>query len=334
MKRLIFVLPSQKVASSRVRALCLSKHLNCEHAFYFVDRKYLKPLILGYVINLFRFFKYLISLDRRRSTVFIFIKPIYIFPVFVTRLFGFRDISLDINDPYHHPMILGFAKTFILFILAPKKIFESIEYYNYCSRSKLLKPFLNSTAIIEDSPQHTTKADLSRKEPIVVWFGSPTTSQCLLPYLSILRLWRQQGFTLILMGASSAVSTKIYDAGISHTLVEQYNFEELSEVLIRSQISFVPMPIGDPLFELRGNLKAKLAMSFACCVFAADLAMHRRLILSGHDGILFSTQDELSESVLSMTKMDLYHIMVQAYIKISTNYSAKSHAHMLSSFLC
>ena len=170
-------------------------------------------------------------------------------------------------------MILGFAKTFVLFILTPKKIFESIEYYNYCSRNDLLKPFLYRTAIIEDSPQHTTKADLSRKEPIVVWFGSPTTSECLLPYMSILRLWRTLGFTLILMGASSAVSTKFDIAGISHTLVDQYNFEELSEVLQRSQISFVPMPIGDPLFELRGNLKAKLAMSFACCVFAADLAM-------------------------------------------------------------
>ena len=332
MKRLVFVLPSQRVISSRVRALRLSQYLKREHAFYFVDRDHIQPLVFGYVINILRFSKYLISLDRRRS-VLVFIKPIYVFPVVLARLFGHKDISIDINDPYHHPMILGFARTLILFALSSKKVFESVEYYNYCSQSPVFKTFLYKTAIIEDSPQHTAKVNISHKEPTVAWFGSPTTSQCLLPYLSILRLWRTLGFNLVLMGASSAVSAEIEAAGISHTLITQYNFEELSQVLLRSQMSFVPMPIGDSLFELRGNLKAKLAMSFACCVFAADLAMHRRLILSGHDGILFSSHDQLTEQILSMTPIRLSHIMAQAYAKISTNYSAESHALMLSSFI-
>lgn len=329
---ILFVLPSASVVSSTVRALCLQPHFPVQTSIYYVQNATTYRFKIGSLINAARLIVYLAKNTSKYSDVYV-VKSLSILSAFVVKLFFFHSSVLDINDPYHHSRILGPVRATILFLLYPKKVFESIEYLQFCQSTPPFSALVSNAKIIEDTHQHSCIVDFDKKKPIVAWVGSSHTCTVLNDYILHLQYLNSIGLRISLLGLKPAVRHILDSHRISYDYKSQYTFEDLEHLLSTAQFAFVPMPANDELFTLRGNLKAKLCMSFGCCVLASKLPMHQRLIMHGYDGILFRTMDDMSTCLSRLTPHTLSLIMRNAYHKVHTNYSTSASAKRLYRYL-
>jgi glycosyltransferase involved in cell wall biosynthesis len=137
------------------------------------------------------------------------------------------------------------------------------------------------------------------------------------------------------MGADPLVVAELRRKGCVLKNIEKYNHEELQELLSSASLSFVPMPNVD-LYELRGNLKIKLAMAAGCITVASDLQMHRRLIKSGINGYLFRDYEDFKKTlnkISSELSGSIKRIGKASNIEIVNKYTRKSHAEKICNFI-
>jgi hypothetical protein len=298
-KVVAFLIPFNKsMASNHVRAKCLIGYAPQGWLFHFLDGEYPKIFDRKVLRLLYRNLFYFISLTKlkliHKEVVVLAIKQDSLMLIFLIRkVLGLR-LILDINDPIHLHPGLGRTKTLRLLKFADHLIFESPEYKNYWNENKIAK-----ASIVEDTPQsECVFLDFSSREQCVAWAGSPATSQVLLEFIPHLLLFNKLGYDIKLLGASNDVNKELSRAGIKTVLIGSYNHASLVENLTGVQIAFIPM-LNIDFHNLRGNLKAKIAMACGCLTIASKNEMHERLIENGKSGFLFDSFDELS-SILNL----------------------------------
>lgn len=261
------------------------------------------------------------------------IKPRSPMLVFIARFLLLRKICLDINDPLHvsgHIGKFSYARTFLMMCFCNKIVFESVEYRDFWGS------FIRSKSkVIEDTPQFSeiSSSYTSRKKNLV-WFGSPETSETLLPFMQYFVAFRKYGYDLVLLGASSNFCNHLSEMGIDYDIHHKYDSKLLKKVVSNAAISFVPM-LDNEKYTLRGNLKAKYSMACGAVTIASKVPMHTRLITHGFDGFIFDTYDEfvlILDSIGSDRSLP-QEISKNANIKIFREYTPQIHAAKICKFI-
>jgi hypothetical protein len=289
-RTIAFVLPFDKtMASFYVRAKCLADYAPNGWIFEFIEGEY--PIRLNYrvVRAIYRNLYYVISLIRLKfngkKPLALVIKPNSPLLIFIIRYVLRIAVISDINDPLHLPEFNGYLSTLLIIKSSNRVIFESQEYQDFWGG------FSQST-VIEDTPQHECiSIDYSKRTKQVIWVGSPATSESLLDFFPHLLSFQEFGFSIKLLGASPSIVQSLLDADIQVLPVYNYNNASLLAELSASMISFVPMPNND-LYNLRGNLKAKISMACGCLTIASRNKMHERLIENQQSGFLFGSYED------------------------------------------
>ena len=328
-KKIVFVLPFVEMVSNYVRALCLQGYETEKWQFVYLKGTY--PVLFRIFIlrTVYRYSYYIYELWKLKSqsglVVAYFIKPSSPFLLLlVRRLLGIR-VMVDINDPYHLPQLLGFNATSNLFENADRLIFESEEYANYWHLN-----YSRITEIVPDTPQHEcVYLNSASRDKSVLWVGSPHTANYLRDYLKYFELFAAYGYQIRFLGISSETLSILHDAYFMFTFVENYNVDMLAEELSKALVSFIPMP-EDNLFELRGNLKAKVSMGYGCLTIASGLPMHKRLITNKVNGYLFDGIDDFQEILVEIENRSIASsISLEGNKYVSNKYTRNRHASAL-----
>ena len=135
----------------------------------------------------------------------------------------------------------------------------------------------------------------------------------------------KKGYYFKFLGCDKEIVKKLTESGVYIENKEKYDFREMARILSESRFAIVPM-FSSEKYIYRGNLKAKICMSFGCCVLASDLDMHKRLIEHGVDGYLVKNFDLLDETYFST---NWERIGENASNKIAKNFSRSNHAHLI-----
>lgn len=297
-KAIVFLIPFDKsIASNHVRAKCLEGYASNGWSFEFLETRHSNERhherfhgfykIIFYILGLIKIkFKY------KRIVAFI-IKPDSLILMFLIRRILRVPLISDVNDPIHLFPRVGQARALRLFHASDHVIFESLEYKCFWAGNEM-----PPVSIVEDTPQfECVFLDFVTRASYVAWVGSSLTSEVLLEFIPHLWLFNKMGYHVLLLGASDDVNQALCRAGIKTTLIAKYDHSSLVDNLTMAQIAFVPM-LNNELHELRGNLKAKVAMGCGCLTIATRNAMHERLIENGKSGFLFNSFEEL-DSVLN-----------------------------------
>jgi glycosyltransferase involved in cell wall biosynthesis len=325
-RELFFILPFRQMVSNYVRAECLDGYAINKWRFTFVKGSY--PIFFNYFLfrTLYRYWFYLkiffkIKLQSIDAVAY-FIKPQSPLLLFIVRRFFRIKVMVDVNDPYHLPSLMGKKITEALFKNADWLIFESKEYFDYWAFR-----YQHKSSIVSDTPQHECIYinSLNRGES-VIWVGSPNTSPYLIDFIEHFKLFNEYGYKVKLLGASEEIVNVLRNASINFFVIKSYNTNILAAELEQAFLSFVPMP-SEELFELRGNLKAKLSMGFGCLVIASRNDMHERLISDGENGFLFNTVNELRIILERIkNKSEASNMAVKGNIYVANKYSRYEHA--------
>ncbi len=326
------------MASIYVRALCLDGYAPPGFSFSFLNG----PVNLSRfrILNFLQSTSHYLSalkkeiINKNNNSVVYFIKPRSIFLIFVVRFLLRLKIYLDVNDPLHRKEHLGFCSK-IRFIhmlkLTHGVVFESDEYRNYCKEW-----FRGPVKTIEDTPQFEISfINFAKRKRRVLWFGSPATSKMLTQFVSHFIEINRLGFEILLLGADPAVVEYLRSEGADVNSVPEYSHIDLLTEASDSMFCFVPM-VHSEEFELRGNLKAKFGMAAGCITIASDLMMHRRLIVHGTDGFLFSNFQQfqqISRLVLKKNLTDLTKIAHNSNKKIMDLHCRERHAKKICEFM-
>lgn len=304
LKKIIFVMPFVEMVSNYVRALCLEGYETRGWNFIFTKGMY--PIKFDkYVLRtLYRYYYYISEIRKCRenssSIVVYFIKPNSPLLIFIIKYLLGMKIMVDVNDPYHLPELLGFNKTKKIFKYADKLIFESEEYANYWN-----KKYGNKIEIISDTPQHECiYLNSNYRNKSVIWVGSIHTAQYLLQYKKYFELFSEYGYEIKFLGVSKNIFTNQFNRINDYKFIENYNVEILAHQLSSSLISFIPMPDED-LFNLRGNLKAKISMGYGCLTIVSNLEMHKKIINHGVNGYLFDDFEDFEKILINIENRNL-----------------------------
>jgi hypothetical protein len=337
-KTVAFLLPPDKgMASIHVRARCLIGHQPKGWHFKFIEGPE-QSAGVGGIERFTRFLIYLMNLSRIRcqknDLSFYFIKPSSIILLVFCRWILRSPVFIDINDPLHLPEHMGRFACFkfrLMLKISNGAVFESEEYHTYCA------PWLQiPTTIIEDTPQFEKIYDNFDKRVMgVVWFGSPATSIVLESYMPHLVKFDKCGLKIVLVGASSEVVARVKAEICSVVNIEKYDHRQLVDILSGMIAAFVPMPFGAS-FELRGNLKAKLAMAAGCITIASDLPMHRRLISHGNNGYIFDDEEAFSkicDEIKVAPPLRASKLGRAANLHVMANFNRSAHANAISKFI-
>lgn len=333
---IIFVLPSEPgLPSEYVRAQCLFGVEPNGWEFLFYRRassKQKKNKYWMYLSSLRNLVKGIKALEGSSSKVYL-IKPLSVIEMIVLKLFIRSPVYIDVNDPYHLEEFLGpnsLLKFKLIAYFSDGVIFESLENFN-CHDLWLQK----KSIVVEDTAQFIPSLELAvdeSKQKTVVWVGSPKTSNVLLDSLDALKAFISFDYELELLGASDEVSKALIANNIDANVRTSYDREFMTQRLSVSSISFVPMP-NINLFNLRGNLKAKLAMAFGCIVIAQNNEMHRRLIMPSNTGFLFSTVSDLETILVEIeNKKNREKIRKGAIKYVQEYFTPQKHAQLLVDF--
>jgi glycosyltransferase involved in cell wall biosynthesis len=332
-----FILPDRGAeASIYVRAKSLKDFRSNGTRFEFLSTTF--PLINSRVRRKLFWAIYNFKLIKKRIPsrfeALYFIKPSSFFLLFFCRIYGYK-VYIDINDPLHrreHLGCFGIIKFILFCLVANGLIFESYEYYQYWKWM-----FFKKSTIIEDTPQihKIYEKYKTREHNLIIWFGSKETSIVLMQYIDYFKAASEKSYKFLLMGADSAIVSKITEAGCLCESVDKYDHSVLVENLERAQFAFIPMP-NKPSYTLRGNLKAKMAMAFGCIVLASDIPMHNRLIKNTYDGFLFKDLTSFSnylESIRKMNVSEVINISKAANHKIMSNFNPENQAKQICEFV-
>ena len=294
MRTIAFVLPFTKMVSNYVRALSLRDYEPHDWQFVFIEGDY--PRIFNFFIlrTIYRYLFYLTALSKLNkgssAVVTYFIKPGSPVLLWLVRHVLKMRVMLDVNDPYHLPELLGVKTTTALFKNADRLVFESKEYCEYWAPN-----YSKISTIVSDTPQHECiYTNFRNRSRSFIWIGSPHTAPYILTFMDYFKVVRKHGYSLRFLGASEKILELFRTSGIDFTVVEQYDNQVLANELESSFASFVPMP-KDDLFQLRGNLKAKVSMGFGCLTVASRMPMHESLITHGVTGYLFDNLQEFEQ---------------------------------------
>ncbi len=293
-KKVLFILPPDSSLPSRyVRALCLSGYEPAGWEFLYLDRASFSFTGLRFFARMRETLCFVIlSLFvriRHRPQGVVVVKPNSCIHVYALRLiFGVR-VVVDINDPMHLDLYLGRGKFKRLLLAANAVIFESEEY------SRLISRWLKCEyAVIEDTPQQDTvvSPESFPRQNVLVWFGSPATSEVLYQQREALKKIQALGVSINLLGLGKEVECALINDGLEFQSVRSYDRDVLVKFCREAKFCIVPSPATDE-YKLRGNLKAKIGMAMGCVVIASDLRMHRRLIVDGVNGYLYDSNETL-----------------------------------------
>jgi hypothetical protein len=232
-------------------------------------------------------------------------------------------IISDINDPVHLPPYGSRLKTLLILKFSNRIIFESQEYRKFWGEDKIA-----SSSIIEDTPQHECiYLDYLIRVKQVIWVGSPAMSGVLLDFIPHLLLFNKSGFEVKLLGASASVVQILLNSGVRLFSLYEYDNVTLTKELATSAISFVPMPNSE-LYNLRGNLKAKISMACGCLTIASKNEMHERLIENQKTGFLFNSYADLRVMVEFISKEYFLckSIAFNGNLYIANNFTRTDHA--------
>ena len=333
---IIFVLPSEPgLPSEYVRAQCLFGVEPNGWKFLFYRRsssKQKKNKYWMYLSSLRDLVKGINALEEPSSKVYL-IKPLSVIEIIALKLFIRSPVYIDVNDPYHLEEFLGpnsLLKFKLIAYLCDGVIFESWENFNYHNKWVQKK-----SIVVEDTAQFVPSLELAAdesKQKTVVWVGSPKTSNVLLDSIDALKVFVSFDYNIELLGASDEVSKTLIANNIDANVQTSYDREFLTKRLSVASISFVPMPDSN-LFNLRGNLKAKLAMAFGCIVVAQNNEMHRRLIMPSNTGFLFSTDSDLQAILVEIENRKNREKIRKGAIKYVQDYfTPQKHAQSLVDF--
>lgn len=248
--------------------------------------------ILGYVGDLIS----LVTLTWKSRIIrksVIINKPKRIFAPLMLKLVG-NKIIYDLNDMLDTKSQLGrfySVKCRILFSIADTVIFESEEYRDYCIENKYIDE--KKTAIIEDVVIETNY-DPNVKENIIIWIGSPETSEILLKYIDFIKEV-QKNYIWILYGISSKVRDCLDKAQIKYSYKQKYDSVDMNKLMEIAKFGFAPMR-KEKIDEFRGNFKIKNYLSKGVVPIAQRMRMHERLITNKSNGILFDENTIMVES--------------------------------------
>ena len=323
---LVFVLPFTKMVSNYVRAQCLVGYQSDGWNFKFIQGAY--PKFFNYFIlrAIYRYWYYLDELItincRSELMVAYFIKPQSPFLLFIARRLLKIKVIVDVNDPYHLPELLGSKTTKSLFNNANWLVFESKEYYEYWSSY-----FGAISSIVSDTAQREyIYINLESREKSIIWIGSPKTSVYLVEFMEFFKKFNECGYKIKLLGAGDEVLVALKNLSIEFISIPFYDNSILAHQLESSLISFVPMP-DDELFNLRGNLKAKISMGYGCLVIASRNLMHERLINDKDNGFLFNTYKEFENIMEIIEDRKLAaSVAFNGNKWVADKYSRKQHA--------
>lgn len=334
---LTFVLPDAGAAASiNVRAACLLNYSPPSFefrlhntSFLSIENKILRKVLRTLFWGIWNFIQIKINID---SKILFFIKNYSLVNIVLCKIWGYK-IFIDVNDPIHMREFLGIfsrLKFLILLKIADGIVFESAENHELWKNK-----VSNKSVIIEDSPQFEF-IDLvdNLRSKSVVWYGSPDTSEVLFDYIEYFKDFAKLGYKIKLLGCQEKLIKILSDSGILVEYYPSYDFAFLKSVLTDAEISFVPMPNTD-LYNLRGNLKAKIGMACGCIVFSSNNMMHQRLINDGEDGFLFNSHFDFAESLgkLSQDKNIKNIISLKASKKVLQKFTPRIHAEKLCSFI-
>jgi len=333
---IIFVLPSERgLPSEHVRAQCLfgAEPNGWEFVVYRrITSEQKSSRYWRFLSALIGLVKGIKALEGRSSKVYL-IKPLSVIEIMLLKLCVRCPIYIDVNDPYHLEEFLGrnsLIKFKLIAYFSDGIVFESWENFN--QQNAWIR---NKSMVVEDTAQFFPQlelADDAAKEKTAVWIGSPKTSEVLLNNMDALKLIGSFGYCLELLGASDKVFNALLANRIDATNYASYDRELMVERLSVASISFVPMPDIN-LYNLRGNLKAKLAMAFGCVVIAQNNEMHRRLIKPSKTGFLFSADSDLESILVELeSKKDREEIRKSAIRYVQDNFTPQKHAQLLVDF--
>lgn len=323
-----FILPFNSSApSAYVRARCLSGYSSNEWGFEFIGGNYPSklnfPVARRFYREFYTFKKLLFLKYKNKKLISLIVKPNSIVIILIIRYILRIHVIVDINDPLHLPEFNGHLKTLLILKLSNFIIFESPEYRSFWKLKKL-----PNSAIIEDTPQHECiYTNYIKRNKDVIWVGSPETSKVLLDFIPHLTLFNALGFRIKILGGSSSVIHSLICNKIKLVSIDRYDNNTLLDELAISQISFIPMPNID-IFNLRGNLKAKISMGCGCLTIASKNAMHDRLITNHITGIVFEDYGEFSAALDMIIKNPpcCSEIATRGNIFVSSIFTRRNHA--------
>lgn len=152
-------------------------------------------------------------------------------------------------------------------------------------------------------------------------------------YLSEIKLFYDSGYDIRLLGCSIEVRDFFLRNKIDVYSIIEYDRIKMIRELENAKVSFVPMP-NDDLFKFRGNLKAKISMSYGCVTLASDIDMHKRLIENNKTGFLFSDSDEVVKIIKKLDNINLCSSISKAgSLYVNKKFSRKAHAEKVVEFI-
>lgn len=325
MNRILVVFPPGKIISNWVRFECIEPHLK-KHQFLKFNSDYKNEFhgsrIVRFVNNNFlRFLKIVCYAITHNIKIIYWVKPTSWKFLLILRTLGFKNV-IDINDPYHLSEFIGKKNFRLLLRFSDHCIFESIEYLAFCNGLFAVPP----SSVIEDSCQREVILPTNPRNRSVVWVGSPVTSEILLRNLNYLKLFVSFGYSVALWGVSEAVVKALRSSGLVFEYKNQYSFEQLQFVLGQTLFSFIPADERE-ITQLRGNLKAKISMSFGAIPIAKRIPMHSRLIDDSVDGFTYENISDLREKL--ERNSDYLKMSEKAFKKIQERHLPIRHATQL-----
>ena len=331
-KVIIFILPFDKtIASNFVRAKCLEGYDTYGWKFIFLQGEYPKLLNIKFIRAFYRLYFNLINLfkikKKYNEVIALTIKQDSLILIFLIRKILNIKVIFDLNDPLHLFTYVGEEKCIKLINFVDYTIFESPEYRDFLKNKYSVK-----SIVIEDTPQFEyIFTNYSVREKVVVWVGSPVTSNILLEFIPHILELNRNGYKIKLIGASIQVNKTLLNAGISTILIEKYDHNKMVEILSTAKLAFVPM-FNENLYLLRGNLKAKISMACGCLVIASNNKMHKRIIRDGENGFLFDSYDEfyniLKDKLTNTLEVDKIAFNGNKYV--SENFTRTNQAFAIS----
>ena len=329
--KVFFVLPFVNMISNYVRGECLRGFEPNGWKFNFIKGNYPKILDFFPARYFYRLYFFLVIVAQKttQNSYIYFLTPQNPNVLFFLSKFLKRKVIIDIQDAIQSKELLGIKKASRIIKNSDHVIFESEE------NSLFWSSVMNfNYSIIEDTPQHENlyRNFILRKKK-VIWVGSKQTAVYLKNFHKEFKLFEEFGYSITLLGCDNEVANSFRHYGINIRNIESYNRLQLAKELESSRISFIPMENSD-LFNLRGNLKAKISMSYGCLTIASDLAMHKRLIKNSVNGFLFSNFDHLKIILTKIEDIDFSRkVSESSNAFIVKNYSRKKHAKKLTDAL-
>jgi hypothetical protein len=325
-RKIAFILPFSNMVSNYVRAKCLNDYETNGYQFLYIQGDYPRIFNIFGLRTIYRHLFYSINLIKlvytQTKVVVYFIKPNSPILLWAVRRILKLKVMIDVNDPYHLHDLMGANKTAALFRNTDRIVFESKEYYEYWSNK-----YSEISSIVSDTPQHECiYVNSKQRSRSFIWVGSSHTAPYLLYFLEYFKLLTANGYGIKFLGANEKILQPLRSSGVDFTLIEHYDVQILSKELETSLASFVPMP-KEELFQLRGNLKAKVSMGHGCLTVASRMPMHESLISHGRTGYLFNTLQEFENILKEMQDITLSSkIAFEGNKYVADNYSRHSHA--------